>query len=87
MPEVQSVVSYFWWLPFVTLLFAAGCITAGLGHAYRAVWLWRHRDRPISDPVIAKALEGVKPPPYTVYAALWLAAGMALAGVTIKLWA
>jgi hypothetical protein len=76
----------FWWIPFATLLFAAGCIAAGLRHAYRALWLWQHRDTPISDPVIAKALGGVKPPPYTIYATFWLAAGIVLAGVTIKLW-
>lgn len=86
MAEVQSLVSVLWWLPYATMLFAAGCITAGLGHAYRGLWLWRHRDTPISDPVIAKALEGVKPPPYAFYATIWLVAGIVLAGMTIRLW-
>lgn len=86
MSEIQSVLSYRWWFPFVALLLAAGCITAGLSYAYRVLWLWRNRNMPISDPALAKALEGVDPPPYAMYATFWLAAGIGLAGVTVVLW-
>lgn len=85
MPEVQTVFSVIWWFPYITLLAAAGCITAGLCHAYRALWLWRNQDKPVSA-VVANFLEGVRPPPYAIYAAFWLISGMALAGLTFTLW-
>lgn len=86
MPDVQSAVSLAGWVPLVGLLFAAGCFTAGLGNAYRALWLWRHRNDPISDPKLAKFLEGIQPPPYATYAALWLAGGVVLAVLTALVW-
>ncbi|WP_440986250.1 hypothetical protein ACQHIH_21355 (plasmid) [Xanthomonas sontii] len=85
MSELQSVASLLSWLPLAALLLAGASITVGLRHAYCAIWLFRHRDIPVSDPVIAKALEGVDPPRYGVYAVLWLAAGIVLAGLGIQL--
>lgn len=85
MHEVQTVVSVLWWFPYATLLLAAGCITVGMSHAYRALWLWRHQDTPINA-IVAKALEGVKAPPYFIYAAVWLISGMVLAGLTFIMW-
>lgn len=79
MPKFQPFFGDLWWLPYATLLLAAGSITVGLVYGYRALWLWHRRDTPILDPVIAKLLEDVKPPPYAIYAALWLALGIILA--------
>lgn len=85
MSEVQPVLALGPWPPYVLLLIAAGCFVAGLWHGFRAVWLWRHRDTPISDPLIAKVLEGVKPPPYALYAAGWCSAGLVATVVAIVL--
>ena len=74
-----------WWVPPIGLLITAGLITAGVFHAYRAVRLWQLRNTPISDPVIAKALEGVKPPPYALYAAMYFAGGIIMAIATFIL--
>lgn len=86
MSEFEPVASSLWWLPFITLLIAAGCITAGLDHLYRALWLWRHRNTPISDPLIARLVADVKPPPYAAYAAILLVVGIGAAGITFRLW-
>lgn len=86
MSDVQPAVTLVAWLPIIGLLVAAGCLTAGLGYGYRALWLWRHKGTPISDPLLAKALKGIKPPPYAMYAASWLAAGLGLAVLTAMLW-
>lgn len=84
MSGIESVSSILWWLPYVSLIFSAACIAVGFGHAYSAFWLWRHRDTPISDPLISKALKGVKPPPYAFYAACWLFAGFVLAVLAMR---
>ncbi|WOB11112.1 hypothetical protein [Piscinibacter gummiphilus] len=86
MPEIEAAAALVGWLPFIGLLCAAGCLTAGLVHAYRAVWLWRHGDTPIHDPLLAKALKSIKPPPYAMYAASWLSVGSGLAVLTAMLW-
>ena len=65
MADMQSLVAHLWWLPVVGLLSAAGCITVALSNAYRGLWLWLHRNTPISDPVVAKAVAGVRPVSYT----------------------
>ena len=85
MPAVESVATLLWWLPYALLFFAAGCFVAGLGQARRAVWLWQHRDVPISDPVIAKAVASVKPPPYALYAAGWCSLGIGAAAAALLL--
>lgn len=85
MPVVQSAVSLLWWLPYIALPVAVGCIVAGSWYAYRGLWLRWHRQTPIADPVVAKLVTGIKPPPDLSYAAAWLAAGIALAGLAIKL--
>lgn len=82
MSEIQPVLSNLWWLPYATLILAAASIMAGLVCAYRAWVIWHYRDNPPTDPVVAKLLEEVTPPPYGIYAALWLAAGVILAGWT-----
>lgn len=82
---IQPLATSMWWLPPVGLLITAALITVGLFHAYRAVRLWQLRNTPISDPVIAKALEGLKPPPYGLYAAMYFAAGIAIAIATVML--
>jgi len=86
MADMQSLVAHLWWLPVVGLLSAAGCITVALSNAYRGLWLWLHRNTPISDPVVAKAVAGVRPPPYAIYAAAWFVAGIVLAGLTAMVW-
>ncbi|WP_336580101.1 hypothetical protein [Alcaligenes sp. CHO6] len=82
---IQLLATSMWWLLPVSLLITAGFITAGLFHTYRAVRLLQLRNTPISDPVIAKALEGVKPPPYALYAAMYFAGGMIMAIATFLL--
>lgn len=86
MSAAQTLIETLWWLPFVALLCAAGCITAGLVHVYRALWLWWYRETPISDSVLAEAFDGVKPPPYGTYATIWFAAGIVLTGLAAMLW-
>ncbi|MCB4321515.1 hypothetical protein KOE80_04765 [Alcaligenes sp. 13f] len=82
---IQPLATAMWWVPPIGLLITAGLITAGLFHAYRAVRLWQLRNTPISDPVIAKALEGVKPPPYALYAVMYFAGAIAMAIATVML--
>ncbi|AYN22000.1 hypothetical protein AB6N01_10150 [Alcaligenes nematophilus] len=82
---IQPLTTFMWWVPPIGLLITAGLITAGVFHAYRAVRLWQLRNTPISDPVIAKALEGVKPPPYALYAAMYFAGGIIMAIATFIL--
>ncbi|MBH0310136.1 hypothetical protein NDQ41_10060 [Alcaligenes faecalis] len=82
---IQPLTTSMWWVPPIGLLITAGLITAGVFHAYRAVRLWQLRNTPISDPVIAKALEGVKPPPYALYAAMYFAGGIIMAIATFIL--
>jgi len=86
MVEVQSLLSVLWWFPYITMFFAAGCIAAGLWHAYSCLRIWRSRGTPVSDPIVAEVLEGVKPPPYAFYSAFWCVAGIVLTGLTIMLW-
>lgn len=86
MSEVESAASILWWFPYVSLAISAWCLTAGVACAYRAVWLRRNRDRPVSDPVIAKALASAKPPPYFRFAIGWLALGLCQAAVTFHIW-
>lgn len=59
------------YLAFLLILIAAACMVAAMVNGYRACWLWLHRKTPISDPVVAKLLEGIKPPPYWFYALGW----------------
>lgn len=82
---IQPLATFMWWLPPIGLLITTGLITAGIFHAYRAVRLWQLRNTPISDPVIAKALEGVKPPPYALYAVTYFAGGIIMAIATFML--
>ncbi|MGO3743817.1 MAG: hypothetical protein ACTJG9_00355 [Alcaligenes aquatilis] len=82
---IQPLTTSMWWVPPIGLLITAGLITAGVFNAYRAVWLWQLRNTPISDPVIAKALEGVKPPPYALYAAMYFVGGIIMAIATFIL--
>lgn len=82
---IQSLASSMWWVPLIGLFITAGLITAGIFHAYRAVRLWQLRNTPISDPVIAKALEGVKPPPYALYAVMYFSGGIIMAIATFIL--
>ena len=75
--EVQPVQASGSWPSYLLLLIAATCFVVGIRHAYLAFWLWRRRNTPISDPMIANVLEGVRPPPFAQYAAWWCAAGIA----------
>lgn len=85
MPVAQSAVSLLWWLPYIALPAAAGCIVAASWYAYRGLWLRWHREVPIADPIVAKLVTGIKPPPDLGYAAAWLVAGIVIAGLTITL--
>ncbi|EPL4055468.1 hypothetical protein MWX51_005577 [Pseudomonas aeruginosa] len=71
MNGVQTLVGSLWWMPHVFVLAAAFCLYRMGANGYAAWFLWRHRNTPISDPVIAKAVEGVKPPRYWLYALAW----------------
>lgn len=82
---VQPLAASIWWLPPLGILITAGLITTGLFHAYRAVRLWQLRKTPIFDPLIAKALHGVKPPPYALYAVAYFIGGAIMAIVTFML--
>ena len=62
---------YLWWMPYAQVFIAAYFLIHASRAAYRALWLWRNRDQPDSDPVIAKALPGVKPPRYALHAVGW----------------
>lgn len=76
MPEVQSfaetVAPY---LAFALILVAAACMVSAAVNGYRAGWLWLNRKTPIADPIVAKALQGIKPPPYWLFALGWVLAG------------
>ncbi|ELP8114092.1 hypothetical protein QTS20_004305 [Salmonella enterica] len=74
MNDVQTIFDVLWWLPYAFLPIPAFCLYRLGKNAYAAWFLWRHRNTPISDPVIAKALEGVKPPRYGLYALAWAVA-------------
>ena len=76
MNGVQTISDVLRWLPYVCLPVAAFCLYRMSKDAYAAWFLWRHRNTPISDPVIAKALEGVKPPRYWLYALAWALAAL-----------
>ncbi|MEN4967103.1 hypothetical protein ABE562_22255 [Brucella intermedia] len=71
MNDVQTISDVLWWLPYAVLPITAFCGYRMGKNVYAAWFLWRHRNTPISDPVIAKALEGVKPPRYWLYALAW----------------
>lgn len=62
---------------FLLMLPVAWALMKAGQAAYRSAWLWRHKGE-FSDPVIAKAVQGVKPPPYLLYALAYLlgAAGL-----------
>lgn len=62
---------YLWWMPYAQVFIAAYFLIQAGRAAYRAMWLWRHRGKPVSDPVIAEALHGLKPPRYVWHTAGW----------------
>lgn len=82
--EIEPVVLELMWLLPLGLLIAAAFITFGLINAFRALCVWWCRDLPIDDPVIAKFLKGLKPPPYLTYAIVWTGAGVILATLCIS---
>nr|CAC79197.1 hypothetical protein 10.1 kDa [uncultured bacterium] len=57
------------------VIVAAYALGSAAEAAYKGLWLWHHRNTPISNPTIAKALEGSKPPRYGLHALGWLAFG------------
>lgn len=74
---VVSVLSESLWfeLGVRVLVVSVACYALGMGAdaAYKGLWLWRHRNMPISNPAIARALERSKPPRYGLHALGWLA--------------
>lgn len=80
-PFVSVAHEYLFWLPYALAMMALIAVVCGAAQAYKAVVLWSLRDVPISDPIIAKALEGVKPPRYWLRAiACFALAGLAAFG-------
>ncbi len=82
---IQPLATSMCWVPVIGLFITAGLITSGIFHAYRAVRLWQLRNTPISDPVIVKALEGVKPPLYSLYSVMYFSGGIIMAIATFIL--
>lgn len=56
---------------FLLMLPVAWALMRAVQAAYRAICLSRHKGE-FSDPVIEKAVQGAKPPPYVLYAAAYL---------------
>ena len=69
MQEIEPLIVMPWWVPVVL---AAAAISAGLRHVYWMWWGFRVRHVKLS-PELEKALRGVKPPPYALYAGGWFA--------------
>ena len=75
MQEAESLSSVLWWVFPLVLLCAAGCFVQGVEHALTRAALSRSRDVLFGDRQFAEFLAQVKPPPYGLYAACWIAAG------------
>ena len=72
MPGVQSVAETVApYLAFALILAAAACMIGAAVNGYRAGWLWLNRNTTIKDPVVAKLVAEIKPPPYWIYALGW----------------
>ena len=72
MPEVQSFAETVAPnLAFALILVAAACMVRAAVNGYRAGWLWLNRKIPVADPIVARALQGIKPPPYWLFALGW----------------
>jgi hypothetical protein len=78
MQEVDSLSSVLWWAFPLTVICAAVCIVEGLEFAWMGSALSRRRSALVKDPQLAEFLAQVKPRPYRVYAACWIAAGVLL---------
>lgn len=65
---------YLWLLRYPLLLWGAFCLMMAATNGSRALFLWRNRNVPVVDRLIAEALASAKPPRYALRAAFWTAA-------------
>ncbi|WHQ45924.1 hypothetical protein [Alcaligenes faecalis] len=72
---LESIALNFKWLSYVFLTATSICFCFAAHSSSKALWLWRHRNTPVSDSIIAEALKNVQPPKFWLFSLLWAILG------------